>query len=240
MLLLCKAVQDLDKELQATTNTQIQNWRRDRKPKEERFFKDFIFEIAGENLKIHQQNVETMESVGRTVWDAGIVLAKYLEHLPREKVKGKRILELGSGTGVAGFSAALMGAHVTLTDNDSLELLDRTLKDNGLHANAQIRRLDWGKSLSEYDWLEFPYNMILCSDLIYYPHLVEPLVTTLNDLCKPETTIVFSTETHVAHTTNVFLSLIEQTFTVEKIPQDDMDPIYRADDISIFYLRKKI
>jgi predicted nicotinamide N-methyase len=62
------------------------------------------------------------EHLGTTVWDASIVLAKYLERgmrkgeLSRPKVSGKRGLELGAGMGLAGLSLALLGADVTLTD----------------------------------------------------------------------------------------------------------------------------
>lgn len=54
--------------------------------------------------------------VGCVVWDAAIVLAKYLEtkcfHDPSSGLNvwaGKRVLELGSGTGVVGLMAATMG-----------------------------------------------------------------------------------------------------------------------------------
>ena len=35
------------------------------------------------------------------------------------KVRGRKVLELGAGTGIAGISAALLGADVTLTDTAS-------------------------------------------------------------------------------------------------------------------------
>lgn len=54
--------------------------------------------------------------VGCVVWDAAIVLAKYLEtksfHDPSSGVSvwaGRRVLELGSGTGVVGLMAATLG-----------------------------------------------------------------------------------------------------------------------------------
>lgn len=54
--------------------------------------------------------------VGCVVWDAAIVLAKYLEtkyfHNPPSGLNvwaGKSVLELGSGTGVVGLMAATMG-----------------------------------------------------------------------------------------------------------------------------------
>lgn len=37
-------------------------------------------------------------------------LAAYLDHNPEKLVQGKRVLELGAGTGVAGLAAAQLGA----------------------------------------------------------------------------------------------------------------------------------
>lgn len=54
--------------------------------------------------------------VGCVVWDAAIVLAKYLEtkqfYDPSSGVNfwaGRRVVELGAGTGVVGLMAATMG-----------------------------------------------------------------------------------------------------------------------------------
>ena len=46
------------------------------------------------------------------VWDAALVLAKYLqtEHFcPKERLVNKRVVELGGGTGVVGLLAASCG-----------------------------------------------------------------------------------------------------------------------------------
>ena len=47
---------------------------------------------------------------GFRVWDASIALVKYLEHTGHRDVVGKRVLELGAGTGVVGLATALLGA----------------------------------------------------------------------------------------------------------------------------------
>ena len=51
-----------------------------------------------------------------------------------EKLRGRQVLELGSGTGIGGIAAALLGAQVVLTDRaDTLPLLQRNVH---LHAEA--------------------------------------------------------------------------------------------------------
>ena len=66
------------------------------------------------------------------VWDAGLVLAQYIAD-NAELIRGKRVLELGSGTGLVGLAALQLGAAaVTLTDMQPLLPLLRS----NLHANA--------------------------------------------------------------------------------------------------------
>uniref|UniRef100_A0A7S3CYL4 Uncharacterized protein n=1 Tax=Palpitomonas bilix TaxID=652834 RepID=A0A7S3CYL4_9EUKA len=54
---------------------------------------------------------------GFLVWDGCWVLMKYLrKESVASTLKGKRVLELGSGTGIVGLYAALLGAHSLCTD----------------------------------------------------------------------------------------------------------------------------
>lgn len=53
---------------------------------------------------------------GCVVWEAGECLAEYLRRQGSDAIRGKRVLELGSGTGVAGICAAALGARVVVTD----------------------------------------------------------------------------------------------------------------------------
>lgn len=72
-------------------------------------------------LKIREPPI-TGDSLGLKTWGSSYVLAKLLpriaeEYLPHMDLRGKRVLELGSGTGLLGLAAAcLWGSHVTLTD----------------------------------------------------------------------------------------------------------------------------
>ena len=63
-------------------------------------------EVFNASLKIHQAAIG---DVGCVVWDAAIVLAKYLEKTKRGTLGNKKVLELGSGTGVVGLCCCLIG-----------------------------------------------------------------------------------------------------------------------------------
>ena len=69
----------------------------------------------GDILDIKQCSVG---DVGCVVWDAAMVLAYFMEtdnflekqvDMTLKSVKGKRIIELGAGTGLVGLQAACMG-----------------------------------------------------------------------------------------------------------------------------------
>ena len=49
------------------------------------------------------------------------VLAKYLAGKGPDNLNGKTIVELGSGTGLVGLVAALLGARVYITDQLSVD-----------------------------------------------------------------------------------------------------------------------
>ena len=89
----------------------------------ERFTRPAILEFqpSGIRLELEQSGGDGsgFEFDQVTVWPAGVVLARALQHpaVPIVALEGKRVLELGSGCGVAGLVASVMGAaHVSLTD----------------------------------------------------------------------------------------------------------------------------
>lgn len=80
---------------------------------ESKYFVRGIEKNSGCVLKMNQCY---LGDVGCVVWDAAIVLAKYLEtktfYDPSTGVNmwaGRRVLELGAGTGVVGLMAATLG-----------------------------------------------------------------------------------------------------------------------------------
>ncbi|KAF8935214.1 putative methyltransferase-domain-containing protein [Dissophora ornata] len=97
--------------------------------------------------------------VGSTIWDAAIVLAKYLERasdlLASTSTTGQQainVLELGSGTGIVGLAVARMlsakgmkGSKVVLTDKENVvPLLQRNVEKNASSGiDIEARVFDW-------------------------------------------------------------------------------------------------
>eukprot|EP00240_Pyramimonas_obovata_P015864 CAMPEP_0118923200 /NCGR_PEP_ID=MMETSP1169-20130426/1816_1 /TAXON_ID=36882 /ORGANISM="Pyramimonas obovata, Strain CCMP722" /LENGTH=292 /DNA_ID=CAMNT_0006864153 /DNA_START=241 /DNA_END=1118 /DNA_ORIENTATION=+ len=59
-------------------------------------------------------------ATGFVVWQGTFLFVKMLQEELASKLVGKRVLELGSGIGLAGLCAAAMGAHVLQTDLPSV------------------------------------------------------------------------------------------------------------------------
>ncbi|XP_055719196.1 protein-lysine methyltransferase METTL21D isoform X2 [Salvelinus fontinalis] len=162
--------------------------------------------------------------VGCVVWDAAIVLSKYLETKPLyDPCSGvnmwasKNILELGAGTGVVGLMAASLGAQVTVTDLEDLQSL--------LQVNIQD-------------------NQELVSSGSIEAKSVKPLVETLKHLVGPETTIICCYEQRTVGVNpkveKQFFELLLQDFQSEEIPLNKQDPEYNSPDIRILHIRRTV
>ncbi len=99
---------------------------------------------------------------GVALWPAAIALAHEIAARQVE-FGGKRVLELGSGTGLPGIVAASLGGRVVQTDRDELALsvCKRNGKENGT-GKIEHRLADWA------DWHDTDrYDWILGSDILY-------------------------------------------------------------------------
>ena len=77
------------------------------------YAKERTFEFAGRTLTVFQNWNDV--GVAAVIWDAAIVLGRYLEKTAT-RLQGKKVIELGAGTGFAGIVASLLGGNVTITD----------------------------------------------------------------------------------------------------------------------------
>ncbi|MBA3454758.1 MAG: methyltransferase domain-containing protein [Deltaproteobacteria bacterium] len=108
---------------------------------------------------------------GSVLWPAAIALAH--EVASRDLV-GKRILELGAGTGLPGIVAAALGARVVQTDRQKLVLhvCKQNAERNGV-TTIEHRIADW----TAWDDTE-RYDLIIGSDILY----AEPLHPSLRHI----------------------------------------------------------
>jgi hypothetical protein len=165
--------------------------------------------VGGAQLQLQQESMGLM-AISGVVWDAGLLLVDFLQQLHdwgtgisginadadvgdggEAGVAGEagapcvgwdlgRVLDLGCGTGVAGVSAALLGAHsVVFTDIAKLDCLDENigqLTGVGAGAVAGTRATfvayEWGgaalpEALTHSAGQPLLWDTVLCSDLLY-------------------------------------------------------------------------
>ena len=129
------------------------------------------------------------DTTGGKIWDSGRILASVLQEDYASRLPGMTVLELGSGTGIGGLTAALAGASVTLTDGSLgvLPLLEANVRVNGLSAQATVQRLRWGHTHDLAD-LDQRVDLVIGSDLLYSPDVFPDLLDTLEELCTPSHT----------------------------------------------------
>ena len=112
---------------------------------------------------------------GLALWPASIALAHELVSRASE-LPGRRILELGAGTGLPGIVAATYGARVVQTDRleDALTIARLNAERNGVRS-IEHRVGDWTA------WTDAErYDLILGADVVYAPRL-QPFLRTIFD-----------------------------------------------------------
>lgn len=213
-----------------------------------------IFEALGHQLQFSQD--PNSKHLGTTVWDASMVLVKFLEKNCRKgrfspsKLKGKRVVELGAGCGVAGFGMALLGCDVISTDQvEVLPLLMRNVERNTSRimqmnpgsdsiGSIKVAELDWGNE-DHIKALEPPFDYIIGTDVVYAEHLLEPLLQTMLALSGPKTTILIGYEIRSTNVHEQMLDLWKRNFKVKIVPKAKMDIKYQHPSIQLFIMSLK-
>lgn len=125
-------------------------------------------QVQEDVVVLHHDVVTPLAGVGRQVWRGSLLLADYLlcNHIKFENAK---ILELGSGTGLASIVAALCGARVVASDIPGQNILQR-IRDN-INSNLNILPNESDINVEALDLntdeCSEAFDYILAGDLIY-------------------------------------------------------------------------
>jgi len=204
------------------------------------------------------------DHLGTTVWDSSIVLAKYLEKnakngpFSRSALRGARVMELGSGVGLAGMTVALLGpASVTLSDTaELLPLLQRNvdhnlgkhnMKENGLSRQHPKAQGNIPKpKVVELDWCSAPqrsahgtFDFIVAADCVYHPSLAEALYNTLVEVTHKKSTVLIANEVRSPEVIKHFMGLVSQSFSTSAVPSSQLHPGFTDSAIQLSLLRRK-
>lgn len=211
------------------------------------FTREFELESRGVTLTLYQKEVGDVSCV---VWDASLVLAKYLdilcrkERLGKDWLVGKKVLELGAGLGCVGMVAACLGAEVVLTDlatvlpalNKNIQMNEDHWKESG--GSARAEELAWSKDAS----IDFKPDIVVLADCVYYTESIEPLLDTLERLCGATTETFALLSQEERDTPNQkpvwsqFVDAIKKRFKITPILLSEQDPTYSSHDIRLLKL----
>lgn len=127
----------------------------------------------------------TRRPYGVVLWPAAIALAHALASRP---LAGRRVLELGAGTGLPGIVAAALGAEVVQTDRQQLVLAvcERNAARNDV-TTITHRLADWTA------WQDgATYDLIIGADILYAPPLHAHLRHIFETNLAPGGTVVLA------------------------------------------------
>ena len=140
---------------------------------------------------------------GSTVWRGGDALARALavDDALRGAIEGKRVVELGSGTGVAGLACAALGARaVALTDlPERVALLRRNAARNRGHTvgcDVAARPLAWGDRFGALALAADGVDVVVAADVCYRADAVAPLAASIACLMERAAVGIVACERH--------------------------------------------
>lgn len=198
-------------------------------------------------LKMKTSDIDTLQT-GGSIWHAGFALANFLCLNP-DIVLGKRVLEIGSGCGLLGITAASLGAkEVVLTDLAEQQII--------LKENIDLNRYLWSSScncqaeiLLFGDKVTGDFDVLIGSDIGYDNSLHAPIAETLKSFCSRQ---MFNKQSEADEIINKFkILLVEEvrwndifewyketlneylsSLEVIKYPNDMIVNVFKEDDLS--------
>ncbi|KAF1344577.1 putative methyltransferase-domain-containing protein [Delphinella strobiligena] len=143
-------------------------------------------------------------TTGLRTWEAALHLGSYLlsSYETTALVAGRRVIELGAGTGLLALMCAghLGAKHVIATDGDEgvVEAMKENAACTDLQAEMKIAQLWWGRSVKG-TWLEEEFapdacDLIIGADVTYDKAVIPALVSTMRDMFElwPKVQIIIS------------------------------------------------
>ncbi|XP_067950588.1 histone-arginine methyltransferase METTL23-like [Watersipora subatra] len=129
-----------------------------------------------------QELLDADSDYGLYTWPCATVLSQYLIH-KKMWLKGKAVIELGSGTGLAGLVALRCGAaSVLLTDHAEkrkvLQNCQSTVESQG-YSDMQVCGLTWGHFSPQLLNLRCKVDLIIAADCFYSSKDFEPVLVTV-------------------------------------------------------------
>lgn len=160
----------------------------------------FTFDFGEIHLELDgykEDSDEIWKSTGLTLWRASNHLCEHLVLEPLLTSKANTILELGAGLGLCGILAHKLSqqAKVIVTDGDThvLAQLRHNVRQHATNDHLECCQLLWGpETAATFREKRGIFHLILASDVIYVPEVVQPLFETVQTLLDPQGVFVLA------------------------------------------------
>lgn len=167
--------------------------------------------------------ISGLGTTGLRTWEAALALAEVLLLQSPVQMAGKKVLELGAGTGLVSLVAARLGARVLATDGDEgvVEGLrgNVSINDMAQEVEVQVRRWAGGR-----EWPEEKVDLVLGADVVSFspmydaeaiPWLVAEIVWTLQE--HPGVKVLIAATMRNVDTFEVFRMADEAVVSGERV-----------------------
>ncbi|KZW03902.1 hypothetical protein EXIGLDRAFT_715937 [Exidia glandulosa HHB12029] len=180
--------------------------------------------------------IDASPGCGGIAWPAGEVLSRYLISTRSHTLRGKRVVELGSGTGLVGLIAGFLGADVAVTDQAQLlPLMRKNVALNGLEENVRVTELDWANPVPKD--MHDP-DLLLAADCVYFEPAFPLLCATLRNIATQRTEILFCYKKR-RKADKRFFALLKKDFDWVHVDDDANQETYGKEAIYLLRLMKK-
>ncbi|KAH9104248.1 hypothetical protein LEN26_015125 [Aphanomyces euteiches] len=168
------------------------------------------------------QNYERMQGTGSAVWQAAEALLQMMK-LPAymSMLHGRKVLELGAGTGINSLAAAMLNSNVVATDGDpdALALIQENIKANQfqLPKPVSVRPLVWGNQ-EQIQALKTEFGLfdvILGSDILFEA-IEGQLLVTIYELCAMQGVVILTHTPREPSRENMLLKSFSTYFTMNE------------------------
>ncbi|KAI0012588.1 FAM86A protein [Xylariaceae sp. FL0662B] len=183
-------------------------------------------------------------TTGLRTWEAALHLGQYLCANP-SLVQGKRVLELGAGTGYLSILCAKSLGAIQVIASDGSDDVVANLPENfflnGLQGSDKVQAMEvkWGHALvgteDQYWNGGKPIDVVLGADITYDKSIIPALVGTLEELVGmfPQVAVLIAATERNRETFESFLEVCDRKrFSVEEVNfelpkrQDQQGPFY--------------